>query len=133
VACDGVPVLSALGAGYLPAAPLPNSPTRVALAAAAVSAAAAAASAASEPADPSEAAGSCSWLGAPAAADEAVSEPVPELVQALQEHCTEDMLAKLSVSDLSQVCPATAAALQERLVSGRPDLVQQVLCALVGE
>jgi hypothetical protein len=95
---------------------------------------AATASAISEPAEPSEAAGSCSWLGAPAAADEAVSEAVPELVQAaLQEHCTEDMLAKLSVSDLSQVCPATAAALQERLVSGRPDLVQQVLCALVGE
>jgi hypothetical protein len=117
----GLPVLAALGAGPLPAAPACNSPAEVAAAVAAVAAASAT----------SEATGSCIWQSA---GDDEVSEHAPCLVrQALEEHCTDDMLARLSVLDLSQVCPATAAVLQERLSSGRPDLVQQVLYALVGE
>jgi hypothetical protein len=50
--------------------------------------------------------------------------------QVLGQSCVSDLLSHLSVSDLQQMCPETALALQERMHSGRPELLEQVLQAL---
>jgi hypothetical protein len=47
-------------------------------------------------------------------------------------HAGLSQLAGLTLADLQRLSPATAAALLERLDSGRPELVQQVLQALGG-
>jgi hypothetical protein len=41
------------------------------------------------------------------------------------------MLQRVSMSDLQSICPATAEVLLQRCASGRTELLEQVLAALL--